>query len=130
MDLALDVPSDALLEALRSDLRGCVEMLGIGVEERFGCGGLHLFASGGEDMPQEIRERFQGVYACKDVTDPNVVLTFGLFKGTLEEFREMQGSETRDEQIERIDPLIEDVIFDGSFEVVREFVSEMAGAQR
>jgi hypothetical protein len=89
---------------------------------------IEQFAGGAEDMPDEIRERFQAVYACKDVTDPNVVLTFGLFDGTIEELREIQKTDSRSEQLENIDPLIEDVLIDGSFEIVREFVSESAGS--
>lgn len=85
---------------------------------------IEQFGGGGEDLPAEVRERFTGVYACTDVNDPDVVLTFGLFDGTIEEFRELQSSESRTEQLENIDPLIEDILVDGSFEVVREFISE------
>jgi hypothetical protein len=58
------------------------------------------------------------------------VLTFGLFDGSLEEFRELQSGEERTEQLENIDPLIEDVLLDGSFEVQHEFVSEWSRAAR
>jgi hypothetical protein len=91
---------------------------------------IENFAGGSDEMPPEIRERFKAVYACRSVTDPNVILTFGLFKGTLDEFRAMQDSAPREEQMARIDPLVEDVLFDDSFEVVRELVSEMSGAAK
>jgi acyl-CoA synthetase (AMP-forming)/AMP-acid ligase II len=89
---------------------------------------IRQFASGADNMPDDIRERFQAVFACQDVSDPNVVLTFGLFDGSIDELREIQSNDTRAKQLEDIDPLIEDVLIDGSFEVIREFVSEAAGS--
>lgn len=89
---------------------------------------ISAFGNGPENIPEEIREKFKAVYACKDTTDPNVILTFGLFDGTLDEFRAIQTTDARAEQLENIDPLIEEILIDSSFEVVREFVSEMATA--
>ncbi|MGH2907241.1 MAG: hypothetical protein ACRDKI_10800 [Solirubrobacterales bacterium] len=91
---------------------------------------IEKFGRPPEDMPPEIMEKFQGVYACKQVDDPDVVLTFGLFKGTLEEFRQLQSGSDREQQLDAIDPLIEDVLFDASFQVEHEFVSENMGAAR
>lgn len=84
------------------------------------------FASGAENMPDEIRDRFKAVYACEDVADPQVILTFGLFDGTMEELRELQSTGGRSEQLESISPLVEEVLLDTSFEVIREFVGEGA----
>lgn len=85
---------------------------------------LDAFTGGADEMPDEIRERFKGVYACRDVVDPNVILTFGLFNGTLDEFRELQSGENRDQQLDAMSPLIEETLFDSSFEVLHEFVGE------
>lgn len=87
---------------------------------------IEQFSQGADNMTDEIRDRFLAVYACKDVTDPNVVLTFGIFDGTLDELREIQSTDERSEQLENIDPLVEDVLIDGSFEVIHEFMAETA----
>jgi hypothetical protein len=87
---------------------------------------IDKFTSDGDKMPAEMRDRFKGVYACRDVKDPNVILTFGLFDGSLEEFRQLQNADERTDQLERIDPLIEDVLIDGSFEVVKSMFHEPA----
>jgi hypothetical protein len=87
---------------------------------------LEKFSLGADQMPEEIRDRFVAVYACRDVRDPNKILTFGLFDGTIDELRDIQRTETRDEQLEGIEPLVEEVLFDGSFEVITEFVGAAA----
>jgi hypothetical protein len=89
---------------------------------------LEAFRSGTDSMPDEIRDQFKAVYACKDVTDPDVVLTFGLFKGTIDELRELQSRGERGEQLEGIAPLVEEVLIDGSFEVVGNLVEQGAAA--
>lgn len=85
---------------------------------------LDAFKGGADDMPPEIRERFKAVYACRDVTDPDVILTFGLFNGSLDELRELQNEEVREQQLDAMSPLIEATLFDSSFEVLHEFVGE------
>lgn len=89
---------------------------------------LEKFGSAPEQMPPEIEEKFKAVYACRDVRDPNTILTFGLFDGTYDEFRELQSRDEREEQLEEIDPLVEEVVFDGSFDVIREFIGAGAPA--
>lgn len=73
-------------------------------------------------MPAEIRDRFQAIYACRDVSDPNTILTFGLFDGTIDELREIQGTGSREEQLDGIAPLVEETLLGGSFEVITVFV--------
>ena len=58
------------------------------------------------------------VYHCRDVADPDVVLSFGLFDGTLEQLREAQQALGRESQVDRITPHVSDVLLDGSYEVV------------
>jgi hypothetical protein len=60
------------------------------------------------------------IYHCRDVSDPDVVISFGLFDGTLEQLREAQQRLARSEQVKRIDPHVQDVLLDGSYEVVEE----------
>lgn len=87
---------------------------------------LDAFSQGPENFPDEVREKFRAVYACRDVNDENVILTFGLFDGTIEEMRALQTRGERGEQLDRIEPMVEEVLFDSSFEVLHEYVSEMA----
>lgn len=83
---------------------------------------LRQFEASADDMPAEIMDRWQAVYACRDVRNEDVILTFGMFDGTLEELREIQASEGRDRQLQQFAPLVESELFDGSFEVIKEFV--------
>lgn len=89
---------------------------------------IEKFGQGPENMPDEMIDKFKAVYACRKTDDPNVILTFGLFDGTIEEMHALQSRDERKNQLENIDPLVDDVLIDGSFEVVREFVSEMSPA--
>ncbi|MBI5311446.1 MAG: hypothetical protein HZB14_10555 [Actinobacteria bacterium] len=89
---------------------------------------IEAFSTGADNMPDAIRDRFKAVYACRDVNDPQVILTFGLFDGTLDELRALQDEDVRTEQLNAMGPLIEDVLFDSSFEVLHEFVGESSAA--
>ncbi|MBV8988688.1 MAG: hypothetical protein JOY58_10805 [Solirubrobacterales bacterium] len=60
------------------------------------------------------------IYHCRDVADPDVVISFGLFDGTLEQLRDAQQRLARGEQVKRIDPHVQEVLLDGSYEVVEE----------
>lgn len=73
-----------------------------------------------EQMPEEAGKRWTRVYVCRDVTDENVILTFGFFDGTLEELREIQAQADRDAMLARIAPHVADVLLDGSYEVLEE----------
>jgi hypothetical protein len=72
-------------------------------------------------VDQEALRRWKRIYHARDVADENVVLSFGLFDGSLEELREMQDRMGRAAQVARIDDIVEEVLLDGSFEVVEEF---------
>ncbi len=72
-----------------------------------------------ETTPPEVLKRWSKVYVTRDVADPDVVLTFGLFDGTLEEFRAIQsGGEGGPPDL--VGDLVEEVLLDGSYEVIRE----------
>jgi hypothetical protein len=64
--------------------------------------------------------RWSRIYHCRDVEDPDVVISFGLFGGSLEELRETQARVGRHSQVDRIGPYVEQVLLDGSYEVVEE----------
>jgi hypothetical protein len=49
-----------------------------------------------------------------------VVLSFGLFDGTAEQLRAAQQRLRRGDQVDRIGPHVEQVLLDGSYEVVEE----------
>jgi heme-degrading monooxygenase HmoA len=60
------------------------------------------------------------IYHCRDLADPDVVLSFGLFDGTRDALREAQARLGRNAQVDRVDPHVEQVLLDGSFEVVEQ----------
>jgi hypothetical protein len=73
-----------------------------------------------ESFPEEVNTRWKRVYVCRDVNDENVLLTFGFFDGTLEELREIQTRTDRDGFVKRLSQHVEDVLLDGSYEVIDE----------
>jgi hypothetical protein len=75
------------------------------------------------EAPPEVIGRWKRIYHVRDVNDESVVISFGLFDGSLEELREMQGQAGRERQVERVDPLVEETLLDGSYEVVEEIVN-------
>ena len=64
------------------------------------------------------------IYHASDVKDPDVVISFGLFDGSLDELREAQARLPRQSQVDRIDPHVQDVLLDGSYEVVEELTPD------
>jgi hypothetical protein len=60
------------------------------------------------------------IFHCRDVSEPDVVISFGLFDGTLEELRDAQARLGRQSQVDRIDPHVQQVLLDGSYQVVEE----------
>jgi hypothetical protein len=81
------------------------------------------------EAPPEVIGRWKRIYHVRDVEDENVVISFGLFDGSLEELREMQGQAGRGRQLGRVDPLVEEIILDGSYEVVEELAPLMPAAR-
>ncbi len=70
------------------------------------------------DAAPEVIERWNPVYHVRDVSDPDVVISFGFFNGSLEELRDIQTKVGRGDQIDRIAETVEEVILDGAYEVV------------
>ena len=75
----------------------------------------------GDNVEDEIPEGWVRFDMVRSVEDPNEVICFGMFDGTLEELRGGSSYEGYDEQMERIAPFVESVGTDGLFEVVEEF---------
>jgi hypothetical protein len=69
--------------------------------------------------PEELA-RWRRIFHCRDVADPDVVISFGLFEGSLDELREAQARLGRGDQVDRIGPHVAEVLLDGSYEVVEE----------
>jgi hypothetical protein len=68
----------------------------------------------------DVLRQWVRVYHCRDVSDPDVVISFGLFDGSVEQLREAQALLGRSSQVDRVEPHVEQVLLDGSFEVVEE----------
>jgi hypothetical protein len=75
------------------------------------------------DAPAEVIGRWKRIYHVRDVDDQDVVISFGLFDGSLGELRQMQSEMERGAQLTRVDPLVQEVLLDGSYEVVEEIVN-------
>jgi hypothetical protein len=73
--------------------------------------------------PRTTGEELRGwtrIYHARDVADPDVVISFGLFDGSLDGLREAQARMGRQSQVGRMDPHVQEVLLDGSYEVVEE----------
>ncbi len=75
------------------------------------------------DIEAAQRAGWRRIYHCRDVADPDVVISFGLFDGTLEQLRQAQQQMGRGEQVDRIGPHVQEVLLDGSYEVIEEIES-------
>jgi hypothetical protein len=58
------------------------------------------------------------IYHCRDIEDPDVVVSFGLFDGTQEELRDAQDRLGRGSQVDRVGASVAEVLLDGSYEVI------------
>jgi hypothetical protein len=74
-------------------------------------------------VDSDVLRRWRTIYHCRDVSDPDVVISFGLFEGSLEELRAEQGRLGRTDQVDRVDPHVEKVLLDGSYEVLEELTN-------
>jgi hypothetical protein len=72
------------------------------------------------DTDPEAIGHWKRIYHVRDVSDRDVVISFGFFDGSLEELREMQARLGRRDQVDRIGPHVAEVLLDGSYEVVEE----------
>jgi hypothetical protein len=70
--------------------------------------------------PGQPPEGCTRIYHCRDVEDPDVIISFGLFDGTLEGLRQAQARLGRQSQVDRIGPHVQDVLLDGSYEIAEQ----------
>jgi hypothetical protein len=75
------------------------------------------------DAPPEVMGRWKRIYHVRDVSDENVVISCGFFDGSLQELRELQRQAGREGQVDRVAPHVEEILLDGSYEVVEEIVA-------
>ena len=66
----------------------------------------------------EALRQWSEIYHCRDVSDPEVVISFGLFDGSLDELRQDQALLGRGSQVDRVGPHVLQVLLDGCYEVV------------
>ena len=76
----------------------------------------------GESAP-EVMARWSPVYHVRDVDDPNVVISFGFYDGSLDELRDTQARVGRGEQVDRVAETVQEVLLDGSYEVVEKLTA-------
>jgi hypothetical protein len=91
---------------------------------------MDAFMGDPANWPPLLSDKFRGVYACRNTDDPGMILTFGLFDGTREELMELQAGQGRSDQMDRIEELVEETIFTGTFDMMRDYFAEADGAMR
>ena len=64
------------------------------------------------------------IYHARDIDDPDVVLSFGLFDGDVAALRAAQAAMGRNAQLDRISSQVDTVLLDGSFEVVEHLTAD------
>ena len=64
----------------------------------------------------------------RNADNPDEVITFGFFTGTVEQLREPAGREAYDATMKQIEPYVENVGADGFYEVVEDFSAAQAPA--
>ena len=72
------------------------------------------------DFPDEPPENWVRFNMIRSQADPDEVVTFGFFDGTVEDLRAMMAEGGRDAQQERIAPFVESTGTDGLFEIVED----------
>jgi hypothetical protein len=72
---------------------------------------------GGEGGPEDMPAGSQ-FFMVRNSADPDEVISFGLFDGTIEELRESSAYSGYEEQLAAIAPFVESVGADGMYDVV------------
>jgi hypothetical protein len=75
---------------------------------------------GEQERRPELAQRWNPIYVTRDVSDENVIVSFGFFDGTLDELREAQREYGYGSVVERLSPHVDEVLLDGAYEVVKE----------
>ncbi|MGH2861734.1 MAG: hypothetical protein ACRDLT_09570 [Solirubrobacteraceae bacterium] len=69
--------------------------------------------------------RWSHIYQARDLTDPDIVVSFGLFEGSADELRATQAGISGD-AADLITPHVTTVLLDGSYEVLAELTPSSA----
>ncbi|HEX6689337.1 MAG TPA: antibiotic biosynthesis monooxygenase [Solirubrobacterales bacterium] len=73
-----------------------------------------------EGMGESPPEGFVRFNMLRNAENPDEVITFGFFDGSVEQLREVASQEGYEQQLEGIAPFVESVGADGLYEVVEE----------
>lgn len=79
-------------------------------------------------VDHDALRQWTSIYHCRDVSDPDVVISFGMFDGSLDQLREAQTRLGRESQVDRVGAHVEAVLLDGAYEVVEELAPAGATA--
>ena len=63
-------------------------------------------------------------HVLRSLADENEVITFGFFDGTLQEMQQSQDRHGYEERRRAIDPLVEEVVLNGVYEIVDSWTPE------
>jgi hypothetical protein len=77
----------------------------------------------GHEVP-EGAEKWNLIYHCRDVNDENVVVSFGMFQGGIDELRQAQKDMAYEGEVSKVDPYVDEVLLDGAYEVVEEITPQ------
>jgi hypothetical protein len=72
------------------------------------------------NMEEDPPEGFVRFNMLRNAEDPEEVISFGFFDGSVAQLREVASKEGYEEQLERIAPFVESVGADGLYEIVEE----------
>ena len=78
----------------------------------------------GEHSDDPALQRWKRIYHVRDVADPDVVISFGFFQGSVDELREIQAAMGRNDQLAEVSPHVDEVLLDGAYEVIEEIDPE------
>ncbi len=83
-------------------------------------GSFDQFREAFMENADEMPEGFVRFNMLRNTENPDEVISFGFFDGSVEGLREMTAKEGYDEQLERIAPFVESVGADGLYEIAEE----------
>jgi len=72
------------------------------------------------DFPEEPPENWVRFNMVRNTADPDEVITFGFFEGSVEDLRAQMSEMGRSDQQERIAPFVESTGADGLYEIVED----------
>jgi heme-degrading monooxygenase HmoA len=83
-------------------------------------GSFDQFREAFMENADEMPEGFVRFDMLRNTENPDEVISFGFFDGSVEQLREVASKEGYEEQLERIAPFVESVGADGLYEIVEE----------